>query len=175
MINETNMMHGCDYIGEDVTGWLMSEKFNGCRAYWDGETMWTRGGNVIQIPDAMRAQLPSCHLDGEIFAGRDGFEKARLAVQHNRWVPGIEFCVFDAPNHPGSFADRYAFLEKLLPYDGVVHSAQHDICEGITDALAFMIDIQECYGGEGVVLRDPANVYVAGRSTGVLKLKELPL
>jgi len=173
MITEKNMMHGLDYLGEDVSGWLMSEKLDGCRAYWDGETMWTRGGRVIHIPEVMRFALPEgIALDGEIFAGRGKFEVARAAVQYNRWVNGIEFCVFDAPNCSGCFEDRYAYIEGLLPCDGVVNCIQHDECEGIDDALRFMRDIQGCYLGEGVVLRDPLGTYKAGRTDRILKLKE---
>ena len=174
MISEKNMMHGLDYLGEDVAGWLMSEKHDGCRAYWDGHIMWSRGGKVINIPAEMRAALPAFALDGEIHAGREGFEYARQAVQYNKWLPVIEFSAFDAPDVPGCFAVRYSFLENSLPYEGVVNFIQHDVCEGIDDALSFMRDIQKCYGGEGVVLRDPDNMYRPGRSEQILKLKEAP-
>ena len=30
---------------DDPTGWLMSEKLNGVRCYWDGSTLYTRNGN----------------------------------------------------------------------------------------------------------------------------------
>jgi DNA ligase-1 len=176
MITEKNMMHGLDYLGEDVAGWLISEKLDGCRAYWDGLIMWTRGGKVIAIPDAMRAALPvGVHLDGEIHAGRDGFERARRAVQYGQWVDGIEFSAFDAPQIPGTFVDRYTWLEENMPFEGVVNYIQHDVCTGIDDALSFMEDIQESYGGEGVVLRNPANLYRPGRTDQILKLKRHPL
>lgn len=175
MITELDMLHGFDYRDEDVLGWLMSEKLNGCRAYWDGSTMWTRSGNVIVIPDAMRSALPAVALDGEMFAGRENFQVARVFVQYGRWDDRIEFCVFDAPAVPGDYAARYAFIEGLLPYEGVVNYIQHDVCEGIEDALLFMRNIQEDYGGEGVMLRDPAGQYKPGYHREVLKLKEEPV
>ncbi len=175
MISEKNMMHGVDYLNEDVTGWLVSEKLDGCRAYWDGDTMWSRGGKVIDIPDNMRAALPAgVALDGEIHAGRTGFEIARRAVQYGTWHDQIEFSAFDAPLHPGTFADRYTFIEYLLPFEGIVNFIHHEDRGDIVEALFFMREIQVCYGGEGVVLRDPTNLYRAGRTDQVLKLKHAP-
>lgn len=175
MISEKNMMHGVDYLGEDVKGWLMSEKLEGCRAYWDGSVMWSRGGKVIAIPETMRAALPAgIILDGEIHAGRGGFETARQAVQYNRWRPGIYFSAFDAPGVPGRFEDRYSYIANLLPYEGVVNFVQHIECQGIDSALLFMSTIQDD-SGEGVVLRDPDNFYHPGCTNQILKLKEKPL
>ena len=110
-ITEKNMMHGSDYLGEDVTGWLMSEKLNGCRGFLDGEQMWSRGGSIIYIPDVMRLGLPvGIALDGEIHAGRNGFEIARRGVQYNQWDTSINYSVFDAPFHSGCFSERYDFI-----------------------------------------------------------------
>jgi len=171
MINERNMMHGLDYLGEDVSGWLMSEKLDGCRAFWDGSQMWTRGGNVVALPDVMVAALPvGVAMDGELFAGRDGFEVARQFVQYGRWDDRVEFRVFDAPDCPGCFGVRYSWLENNRPFEGIVSYIHHDECDGADDAFEFLEAVQECYGGEGVMLRDPANLYRPGRSEQILKL-----
>lgn len=175
MISEKNMMHGVDYLNEDVARWLMSEKLDGCRAYWDGSAMWSRGGKLINIPDVMRDALPAdVHLDGELFAGRDGFEIARRFVQYGQWNDRIQFCVFDAPKIPGRFSDRYQYLEGLLPAAGVVNYIQHMLCHDIHDAINYLNEIQECLAGEGVMLRDPLALYVTGRVDTVLKLKGRP-
>lgn len=174
MINELNMLHGYDYRHTDnVRGWLMSEKLNGCRAYWDGETMWTRGGKIINIPDDMRAVLPAYALDGEIYAGVDGFQVARVAVQYGKFVEGVQFVAFDAPFMDGPFSERYEFIKDSLPMSGVVCYAEHDLIYHIDTAVDFMRVIQS-NGGEGVILRSPAGFYIAGRSLDVLKLKEWP-
>ena len=175
MINKKQMMHGVDYLDENVSDWLMSEKLDGCRAYWDGSTMWSRGGNVIVLPTVMMAALPvGVALDGEIHAGRDGFEIARCFVQYMRFHDQIQFSAFDAPAVPGDFATRYAFLENTLPFEGIVNFIQHEPCADIHDALSFMEEIQGCYGGEGVVLRDTTNMYRCGRTDQILKLKKVP-
>jgi len=30
------MMNGTDWTGQDVTGWIVQEKFDGFRAFWTG-------------------------------------------------------------------------------------------------------------------------------------------
>ena len=58
----------------DPTGWLMSEKLDGVRCYWNGTTMYTRNGNVfLGAPDSFKAKLPEIALDGELWTGRDDF------------------------------------------------------------------------------------------------------
>jgi len=92
------MMHGMDYLGDDVSGWLMSEKLDGCRAYWDGGKMWSRGGKQILLPNEMLAALPAgVALDGEIHAGRDGGSSPNLfnignlsSSLHKFWCPGSQ-------------------------------------------------------------------------------------
>lgn len=171
MITEKNMMHGVDYDGQDVSGWLISEKHDGCRAYWDGSQMWSRGGKIIQIPAAMQAALPlGIAIDGEIHAGRGGFEIARQAVQYNKWVTGVMFSGFDVPNQPGSFEVRYQKLLAIMGETGG-NVIEHSPCTGIDAAREIMQQIQ-ARAGEGAVLRNPANLYRKGRTDEVLKLKK---
>ena len=33
-----------DWEGQEVSGWLMSEKMDGVRAYWDGKKLISRNG-----------------------------------------------------------------------------------------------------------------------------------
>jgi hypothetical protein len=40
-----------------LTGWCASEKQDGCRALWDGQNLWSRGGRIIPIPGSIRAAL----------------------------------------------------------------------------------------------------------------------
>ena len=39
------LAHNYDPEKHDVTGWLMSEKLDGVRCYWNGKSMYTRNGN----------------------------------------------------------------------------------------------------------------------------------
>ena len=39
----------------DPSGWLMSEKMDGVRCYWNGNTMYTRNGNRIFAPESWQS------------------------------------------------------------------------------------------------------------------------
>ena len=64
-------------------GWYCSEKLDGVRGRWDGETMVTRNGLVVAIPDSIRKDLSGTDLvvEGEFFKGRDDFHDVVKAVQ----------------------------------------------------------------------------------------------
>ena len=58
----------------DPTGYVMSEKLDGMRAYWCGEKLWTRSGLPIVTPQWFIEGFPSdVELDGELFLGRQMF------------------------------------------------------------------------------------------------------
>lgn len=44
--------------GRDPTGWHMSEKLDGVRAYWDGETFRSREGNPFYAPAWFTKRMP---------------------------------------------------------------------------------------------------------------------
>lgn len=171
MIDESMMMHGGDWSGEDLAGWWISEKLHGCRAYWDGAgAMWTRDGNQVRIPAAWRAWLPAIELDGELYAGRGCFTTARLATQYGRFTPAVRFMVFDA-NLPGDFLDRQAALHAALVASPCAFRVSHKLVPSTAAALV-QLTVVRALGGEGIIARDPRNVYAAGRSRQILKLKE---
>lgn len=159
----------------DPTGWWMSEKLDGVRALWDGERFVSRLGNAYLAPDWFTAALPKIPLDGELFAGRGQFQLAvSIARQINageRWS-SLRFVIFDGPQLQGSFEDRYRQLSELVPEGGWPHAEilPHAPCPG-ADALDAEVDRIEALGGEGVMLRQPGSVYVAGRSDTLLKVK----
>jgi DNA ligase-1 len=58
----------------DPTGWLMSEKLDGVRCYWNGSAMYTRNGNLFYPPDWFKQELPNdMALDGELWTKRGDF------------------------------------------------------------------------------------------------------
>ena len=49
-----------DLSGGAGGGWLLSEKLDGMRAWWDGaSTLWTRQGKKIYAPSFWTAALPT--------------------------------------------------------------------------------------------------------------------
>jgi DNA ligase-1 len=168
-MNEKNMMLGKDWDGEqDLTGWCLSEKLNGCRAYWDGEQFWTRGGHVIpNVPRRILATMPrGAHLDGEMFAGYGQLEAARLAVQFGKFTAAVRFIAFDAPQIPGLWPRRLAAAKALFP-----HWVPHITVARDNAHLVSLMARVVAQGGEGLVARAPGLGYIEGPTTAMLKIK----
>ena len=59
---------------QDPTGWLISEKLDGVRCFWNGTTMYSRNGNKFYPPQWFLDILPKdIALDGELWTKRDDF------------------------------------------------------------------------------------------------------
>ena len=159
----------------DPTGWLMSEKLDGIRAYWDGETFTSRLGNKFYAPDWFTADLPADTLDGELWVGRKMFQKTtsivRSGAQSDEWKQ-VTYVVFDAPEAKGGFEARLDHIEKVMNRAEAPHARalEHVVCTGM-DHLRSELERVEALGGEGLMLRQPGSEYVPGRSTTLLKVK----
>lgn len=159
---------------QDVTGWWISEKLDGVRAYWDGKKFVSRLGNVYHAPDYFTAGLPESPLDGELWIGRGQFQETVSVVRRKKggehWKR-VKYLVFDAPNlTTRSFEVRHDYLvvvEESAPYAQRVEQVP---CKGL-DHLRQELARVEGLGGEGLMLREPGSLYVAGRSTTLLKVK----
>ena len=167
MINEKSMTLATDYHPAiDSAGWLVSEKMEDVRAYWDGVQFWTRGGNVIAAPAWFTRGLPAKPLDGGIWAGRGRFEEARQAVQLGRWTRRCRFVAFDAPETHGTWQRRLVVAAQL--WRDVV---SFEVCKGHDWLMDRLREVQTG-GGEGLVIRHPAiHCYEKGRTQNVLKVK----
>ena len=94
----------------DPTGFLMSEKLDGMRAYWTGEKLFTRSGLPILCPDWFLSAFPrNLELDGELFLGRKQFEQCmsitRRTDKGGDWTR-ISYVVFDAPTVKDGISTR---------------------------------------------------------------------
>ena len=81
----------------------------------------------------------------------------------------MHFLVFDAPQAPGNFEQRQAFLKQWTPPEHV-RIVTH---ERVADEAALQARLAriEQEGGEGLVLRRPGSLYAPGRSGDWLKVK----
>src|SRR5262249_42115884 len=162
-------------VDHDPTGWWMSEKLDGIRAYWDGEAFVSRLGNKFFAPDWFIADLPADTLDGELWVGRKQFQRTTSIVRSG--AGGVEwrsvtYVVFDAPNAKGGFEERLAHAQKVLQRAAAPHARWHPHmkCDGIDD-LKEELERVEALGGEGLMLRQPGSRYHVGRSSTLLKVK----
>ncbi len=160
----------------DPAGYLVSEKLDGVRAWWNGTELRSRGGLRINAPAWWLAALPREPLDGELWLGRGRFDDTSALVRRGdpaeaAWRD-LQFIVFDAPAHTGPFAQRVAHLQTLLPAAGsgpdhaVVHRTLAD-----NRALRTWLDEVVAAGGEGLVLHAAAAPWQPGRQAHLLKLK----
>ena len=162
-------------VDHDPTGWWMSEKLDGVRAYWDGEAFVSRLGNRFLAPDWFVADLPADTLDGELWVGRKLFSKTISIVRSggggDLWKD-VTFVVFDAPNARGSFEERIAHVDKVLRKAKAEYARVHEhvVCSGIAH-LRDELQRVEGLGGEGLMLRQPKSSYEIGRSVSLLKVK----
>lgn len=162
----------------DPTGYLVSEKLDGVRAYWDGQRLWTRGGLVIAAPSWFTQKLPSLALDGELWMGRGRFEALSGAVRQTQADEAawrlISFRVFELPSGAGTFEQRSQRLRQLAEqadFAGLQWVPQ----EPLADAATLKRRLAEVVaaGGEGLMLHRADAPYTTGRSDLLLKLKPM--
>jgi DNA ligase-1 len=159
----------------DLSGWWMSEKLDGVRAYWDGSQFLSRLGNLLHAPDWFTEGLPGEPLDGELWIGRKAFQRTTSIVRRqdksNHWRE-VRFVVFDAPAHPGDFEGRLAFFYDYIGREKppFTQAHPHEVCRDLDHLRAELARI-EALGGEGLMLREPRSKYEIGRSWTLLKVK----
>lgn len=212
-----------NYDGRDPTGWYLSEKLDGQRAFWDGGIsrgvpvadvpyanrskdkrnhvatgLWSRYGKPIFAPKWFLNQLPEFACDGELWGGYGKFQQTTGTVRSlNRSVEwlGIKFMVFDAPPisvflaprfidvptatfsvygtptlSPGmSFSDRRHWVAEV-PWTRNLYPVQHYQCVGREHLEEFAEKVAG-RGGEGVMLRSPADYWKTERCDTLLKYK----
>ena len=159
----------------DLSGWWMSEKLDGVRAYWDGKRFLSRRGNLYHAPDWFIEGLPSVPLDGELWIDRRKFQRTvsivRRQDKNDLWRK-VKYLVFDAPAAVGGFEDRLGFLKETLIRGAAkfvcLHAQQR--CGNLDVLRAELVRIVSL-GGEGLMLRQPGSKYVAGRSSTLFKVK----
>ena len=64
-----------NYDGRELSGWVMSQKYDGVRAIWDGKKLKSRQGKEFCAPKSFISQLPPFSIDGELYAGPGAFQK----------------------------------------------------------------------------------------------------
>nr|MBC7709229.1 DNA ligase [Burkholderiales bacterium] len=162
----------------DVTQYLVSEKYDGVRAIWDGKTLRYRSGRVVPAPTWFISKLPATPLDGELWLARRKFDELSGMVRKSTPVDAewrrIAYMVFELPDAPGTFEQR---SEKIAE---IVAAAQWPQLRAVEQTrvanraeLKRRFDAIVAGGAEGLMLHLAAAPYVTGRSDVLLKLKPL--
>lgn len=160
----------------DVRQYLVSEKLDGVRAYWDGHVLRFRSGRPIHAPAWFTAALPAHALDGELWMGRRQFERLSAAVR--RQVPDdaewrqITYHLYELPQGEGDFATRLTTLQQLQTQTQVAW-LQVLPQTRVANQTTLQQQLNEIVkaGGEGLMLHRADAIWQSGRSDVLLKLK----
>jgi DNA ligase-1 len=165
--------------GLDSRAYLVSEKLDGVRAYWDGKVLHFKSGRVITAPPWFTAALPKTALDGELWMGRHRFDRLSGIVRRSVPVDAewreVQYMIFDLPGAAGTFAERSTRLVALLEnsaVDWLRPVAQFRVSDG--PALQAQLKSTVASGGEGLMLHHAQANWQPGRSADLRKLKLVP-
>lgn len=178
--NQPSPLLLANVLGENVdpAAYLVSEKYDGVRAIWDGKSLRFRSGRTVNAPDWFIAKLPSEKLDGELWLARGAFERLSGYVRKSSpldedWQQ-IKYMVFELPGGTGTFADRVARIREIVDnakWPQLVAVEQFRVVDRA--ALKRKLDQVVNGGAEGLMLHLADATYVTGRSDVLLKLKLL--
>ena len=160
----------------EIKGWIMSEKLDGIRAYWDGKDLYTKNVNKIYAPIWFTKDFPSFELDGELWTQRDDFENIQSIVldkiPSEKWKE-ITYNIFEVPNSKGNFEERVSIIENYLKESPnklikIIPQIKCKNQEHLEKYLQELINKK----AEGIIIKNPNIDYFSGRSDEVLKVKK---
>lgn len=161
----------------NIQEYWISEKLDGVRAYWDGEKLISRQGNIFNCPQWFIDSFPTTPLDGELWIGRQQFEKVSSIVRKKKpneteWR-AISFMIFDLPTSTENFNVRIAKMKRIIkntpsPYLKMI--AQIKV-QNNTELQALHEQVVK-KGGEGLMLHRGSAYYQTKRSKDLMKLKK---
>lgn len=162
-----------EWKGQDITGWWLSEKLDGVRAYWDGKMFVSRNGNQFFSPKWFTEGFPNFPMDGELFVGRKQFDKAistvkKLIPVDDQWKK-IKYHIFDLPKAGGGFESRLSKMKQLDKHPNI-HLVQQTKVKNNEQIEKLLIKVSAA-GAEGLMVREKGSMYVGKRSSTLLKLK----
>ncbi len=161
----------------ELSDYLISEKLDGVRAYWDGKQLISRQGIRFEAPQWFSKDFGELPLDGELWIARGQFDLLSGIVRQkskdkNRWQK-VSYRVFDLPKDPGDFLTRYKKLtliveESVSRYLYLVEQwpvvNKHQLMSQLDKVVAA--------GGEGLMLQRKDALYEGRRSKDLIKLKK---
>jgi len=160
----------------DPTGFLVSEKFDGVRALWDGRVLRTRTGAVLDAPRAFTRRLPPEAIDGELWLGRGRFEEVSALVRRRRPEPDawqeVQYLVFEMQRAGGRFDERAVRIRQVVEQAGwpQLQAVEQVVVAGRDELQARLRAVLDA-GGEGLMLHRADAPNIGGRSEVLLKLK----
>lgn len=168
------MLAGEYRAGLPLNKYYVSEKFDGIRAYWDGQRLFSKSGRILSPPNYFIRNFPNYALDGELWAGRGQFETTLSIVQSDnksRWSQ-LTLMVFDMPDEKGPFSARVEKMRVLKsniksPYIKFIQQEKLDS----ESHLMMRLKKITAEGAEGLMLHHESAHYPGKPGVDLLKLK----
>lgn len=156
----------------DPTGWIVSEKLDGVRAYWDGSRFISRTKHDINAPEWFIADFPKIEMDGELWVSRQNFQKTISIVRKkvpidDEWRQ-VTFMIFDLPKVEKPYIERI----KEIPICKYAKPVKTWVCKG-HEHLMKELEAYSVKGAEGLMIRKPASLYENKRSATLYKVKKM--
>lgn len=164
--------------GLDLSTYFISEKLDGVRAYWNGQHLIARSGNIIRAPAWFLAGFPVTALDGELWIGRGQFDRLSGIVRRTQPVDAewrqVRYMIFDLPHAPRPFTERLTELQQVVAL-AKVPWLQPVAQFRVADEAELMLELGRitAAGGEGLMLRRDSARYHSQRNRDLMKLKPL--
>lgn len=171
------------------TDWFMSEKYDGIRAIWNGQTLRTRENNEIHAPKWFVDPLPvGIPLDGELVGGsfQETVSIVRKKIPRNDEWKRVIYITFDIPstNKEFMFEERQSYLTRVIKDVSKkpikINNAPHRAAMFVI-AKQYKIKSRDhmdtfyksvlASKGEGIMLRKAGSLYEQKRSKKLLKVK----
>ena len=165
----------------EIKNYLVSEKLDGMRGYWNGSKLLSRQGNRINAPTWFTKGWPNTAIDGELWIARNTFEQLISCVKKQApnetptsscWSK-VKFMIFDLPKSRKTFAQRYKQMQAITqevnsPYLHLVEQYRLTTINELEAHLNHIMSKQ----GEGLMLHLANAKYKSGRSSALIKVKK---
>lgn len=156
-------------VANNLINYAVSEKFDGIRALWDGQNMFSKSGKILAIPPCFSDKLSPLGLkngdfvEGELWIDYGAFDEiSSVILRKNPTCTDFErvkYLIFNA--HLGESSD---FLANLSQVKGILDSQNltQDRCIQVITQHRFATqkELSDFFntviakGGEGVIVRD---------------------
>jgi DNA ligase 1 len=166
----------------DVTKYLVSEKYDGARAVWDGKTLRFRSGRTVAAPQWFLEKLPVEALDGELWIARGKFDEVSGIVRKETPIDDewrrVNYMIFELPQSVENAG--LTFSERVKKIESIVERTKFSQLKVVPQfRVKDRAELKRLLGdtvrnkGEGLMLHLADAPYVTGRSDVLLKLKPL--
>ncbi|MBU6339062.1 MAG: DNA ligase [Rickettsiales bacterium] len=162
--------------GVNLNQYLVSEKLDGVRAYWNGKELISKQGNIIKAPKWFIKDFPREYFEGELWIDRGKFELVsgivRQEIPNDEEWQKVKLMLFDMPKNSKIFEERLSdmkILVKNLNLKNLKIIEQFEIANH-NDLIKKLNEVIKI-GGEGLMLHKKDSFYKPERNNDLLKLK----